>query len=136
MFSHIHTGVNDFERAFAFYSVVLKELGLVLRFKEVDTVANIHWAGWQKPDVNRPLFLIGKPYDKDAHFAGNGQMVAFLADSREQVRRVYGTAMANGGTCEGPPGLRPHYHANYYGAYFRDTEGNKVCVACHEAESI
>ena len=43
-------------------------------------------------------------------------------------------ALANGGTCEGAPGLRPHYHANYYGAYFRDTEGNKVGVVCHEAE--
>ena len=134
MFSHTHTGVTDFERAFAFYSVVLKELGLVLRFREDDEVANIHWAGWQTPDVARPLFLIGKPFDKEAHQVGNGQMVAFLATSREQVRRVYETALANGGTCEGAPGLRPHYHSNYYGAYFRDTEGNKVCVACHEAE--
>jgi catechol 2,3-dioxygenase-like lactoylglutathione lyase family enzyme len=135
MFSHIHTGVSDFERAFTFYSVVLKELGLVLRFKEEDLVTNIHWAGWQTPDVGRPLFLIGKPFDKEAHLAGNGQMVAFLASSRAQVRRVYDTALANGGVSEGPPGLRPHYHANYYGAYFRDTEGNKVGVACHEAES-
>ena len=134
MFSHIHTGVSDFERAFAFYSVVLKELGLVLRFREDDEVANIHWAGWQTPDVARPLFLIGKPFDKAAHQVGNGQMVAFLAVSRAQVRRVYETALANGGTCEGAPGLRPHYHANYYGAYFRDTEGNKVGVVCHEAE--
>jgi catechol 2,3-dioxygenase-like lactoylglutathione lyase family enzyme len=134
MLSHIHTGVTDFERAFTFYSVVLKELGLVLRFREDDEVANIHWAGWQTPDVARPLFLIGKPFDKAAHQVGNGQMVAFLATSREQVRRVYETALANGGTCEGAPGLRPHYHANYYGAYFRDTEGNKVGVVCHEAE--
>ena len=130
MFSHIHTGVTDFERAFTFYNVVLKELGLLLRFKEADNA----WAGWQTPDVGRPLFLIGKPFDKAAHQVGNGQMVAFLAASRAQVRRVYETALANGGTDEGAPGLRPHYHANYYGAYFRDTEGNKVGVACHEAE--
>ena len=134
MFSHIHTGVTDFDRAFAFYSMVLKELGLALRFKEADQDANIHWAGWQTPGVGRPLFLIGKPFDKEVHQVGNGQMVAFLASSRAQVRRVYETALANGGTCEGAPGLRPHYHANYYGAYFRDTEGNKVGVACHHAE--
>jgi len=40
-------------------------------------------------------------------------------------------ALASGGVSEGAPGLRPEYHANYYGAYFRDTEGNKLCVACH-----
>ena len=40
-------------------------------------------------------------------------------------------ALAHGARCEGPPGLRPEYHAHYYGAYFRDSEGNKLCVACH-----
>ena len=40
-------------------------------------------------------------------------------------------ALAHGGTCEGSPGLRPEYHAHYYGAYFRDPDGNKLCVACH-----
>jgi hypothetical protein len=40
----------------------------------------------------------------------------------------------HGGSCEGPPGLRPQYHAHYYGAYFRDPDGNKLCVCCHEPE--
>ena len=61
-------------------------------------------------------------------------MVAFLAQSREVVVRAFAVALANGATPEGPPGLRPEYHAHYFGAYFRDTEGNKVCVACHVAE--
>jgi predicted lactoylglutathione lyase len=61
-------------------------------------------------------------------------MAAFLADSRAQVDVVYQTALDHGGTSEGAPGLRPEYHANYYGAYFRDTEGNKLCVACHAAQ--
>ena len=65
------------------------------------------------------------------HDPGNGQIVAFLAKDRATVDRVHRTALANGGTCEGPPGLRPQYHANYYGAYFRDTEGNKGGVASH-----
>jgi len=47
------------------------------------------------------------------------------------VDRAHATALAQGGACEGPPGLRPHYHADYYGAYFRDPEGNKLCVCCH-----
>jgi lactoylglutathione lyase len=60
-------------------------------------------------------------------------MVAFLAKSRAIVEHAYAVALANGGTSEGAPGLRPEYHAHYYGAYFRDTEGNKLCVACHSA---
>jgi lactoylglutathione lyase len=62
-------------------------------------------------------------------------MVAFAAKDREAVRRMHATALAQGGKCEGPPGLRPQYHANYYGAYFRDHGGNKFCVACHDAQA-
>ena len=42
-------------------------------------------------------------------------------------------ALAQGGSCEGAPGVRAHYHAHYYGAYFRDPDGNKLCVVCHAA---
>jgi lactoylglutathione lyase len=58
-------------------------------------------------------------------------MTAFLASSREIVDKAYAVALANGGRSEGPPGLRPECHRHYYGAYFRDTERNKICVACH-----
>lgn len=54
--------------------------------------------------------------------------------ARSSVRAAYQTALRLGGRSEGAPGLRPEYHANYYGAYFRDTEGNKVCVVSHGAE--
>jgi hypothetical protein len=131
MFSHIFTGIAQFGRAFAFYDAVMSELGLTLRFKETDN----EWAGWQMPEGGRPLFIIGKPYDDQPHHPGNGQMVAFQAISREVVRRVHAAAISCGGVCEGLPGLRVHYHPNYYGAYFRDTEGNKVCVACHTPDN-
>jgi len=58
-------------------------------------------------------------------------MVAFMAKDRKTVEATYETALRNGGISEGLPGLRPEYHANYFGAYFRDPEGNKVCVASH-----
>jgi catechol 2,3-dioxygenase-like lactoylglutathione lyase family enzyme len=58
-------------------------------------------------------------------------MVAFLAETRAIVDRAYVVALTHGGTLEGAPGLRPEYHAHYYGAYFRDPDGNKLCVACH-----
>ena len=59
-------------------------------------------------------------------------MTAFLASTRAVVDRCYVVALQMGGRCEGMPGLRPHYHPNYYGAYFRDPDGNKICVCCHE----
>ena len=130
MFSHIFVGVADFERALRFYAPVMQALGQHQRF--IDRTRP--WAGWQTEGVARPLFLIGKPFEGE-HLAGNGQMTAFLADSRAQVDAVYQTALDFGGSSEGAPGLRPEYHAHYYGAYFRDTEGNKLSVACHVAEA-
>jgi len=127
MFSHIFLGVSDFERALAFYQPVLASLGLAQRFCERQRP----WAGWQSPGVARPLLLIGHPFDGQAAQPGNGPMTALLADSRGVVDQAYALALAHGGRCEGAPGLRPDYHAHYYGAYFRDPDGNKLCVVCH-----
>ncbi|MGH6647305.1 VOC family protein [Aquabacterium sp.] len=127
MFSHVMVGVTDFDRALAFYTPVMAALGVQFRFIEDERP----WAGWQSSPDPRPLFLIGRPHNQQAHQAGNGQTVAFLAQSREQVDAVHAVALAHGGCCEGPPGLRPQYHAHYYGAYFKDPDGNKLAVACH-----
>lgn len=81
----------------------------------------------------RPPLLIGRPYDGAPARVGNGQMVALLAPSRSAVAAAFDAALAHGGTCEGKPGLRPEYHAHYFGAYVRDPDGNKLCVCCHEA---
>ena len=127
MFSHIFVGVSDFDRALAFYDALMSALGIERRFCDHARP----WAGWQSSPGPRPLFLIGSPYDRQAPAPGNGQMVAFLADSRAGVDRAHAAALAHGGRCEGPPGPRPEYHAHYYGAYFRDPDGNKLAVACH-----
>jgi catechol 2,3-dioxygenase-like lactoylglutathione lyase family enzyme len=130
MISHVHVGIDDFERAFAFYSAVLPVLGLELKFKEAEN----GWAGWMMPGVARPLFLVGRPFDRQPASPGNGQMIALLAPDRAAVDRCHAVALVHGGRSEGAPGLRPHYHANYYGAYFRDPEGNKLAVCCHHPE--
>jgi catechol 2,3-dioxygenase-like lactoylglutathione lyase family enzyme len=127
MYSHIFVGVSDFGRALAFYRALMPVLGIQERFCDEDRP----WAAWQSHPDPRPLFLIGKPHNNQPHQSGNGQMTAFLAKDRGVVDLAYSVALAHGGTAEGAPGLRPEYHANYYGAYFRDTEGNKLCVACH-----
>jgi catechol 2,3-dioxygenase-like lactoylglutathione lyase family enzyme len=92
------------------------------------------WAGWKHPDTARPLFVVGKPFDGESATPGNGQMIALLAPDRQVVRNAHALALALAGTCEGSPGLRPEYHPDFYGAYFRDPEGNKLCVCCHDPE--
>ncbi len=128
MLSHVYIGINDFERAYPFYAELANMLRLAQKF--CDPVMG--WAGWMSPGIARPLLVIGRPYNGDQAVPGNGQMVALLAPDRMTVDLCHGFALASGGRCEGAPGLRPHYHPNYYGAYFRDLDGNKLCVCCHE----
>ncbi|MBI2772229.1 MAG: VOC family protein [Burkholderiales bacterium] len=129
MFSHVFTSVTNFHRALAFYTPLMAALGQEQRFVD----AGKPWAGWHSAGKTRPLFVICRPHNGEPHDAGNGQMVAFMAGDRATVDKAHALALANGGTDEGAPGLRPQYHAHYYGAYFRDPDGNKICVACHEA---
>jgi lactoylglutathione lyase len=131
MFSHVILGVSDFERALAFYEPLMAALGIERRFCD----RSRPWAGWQTPGAPRPLFLIGAPYNGEVPSPGNGQMVAFQAASRDVVRKAYEVALTHGGSSEGGPGLRPEYHASYYGAYFRDPDENKLCVVCHAEEA-
>jgi catechol 2,3-dioxygenase-like lactoylglutathione lyase family enzyme len=130
MLSHVNLGVSDFERAFAFYSAVLPILGWKPRFRGDERGL----AGWQPNEQDRPLLLVGRPFDGNPAHPGNGQMVALNAPSREAVREFHAAALAAGGACEGRPGLRPDYHPHFYGAYVRDTEGNKLCACCHDPE--
>jgi catechol 2,3-dioxygenase-like lactoylglutathione lyase family enzyme len=130
MLSHVFVGVTDFARAFGFYESLMTELGLTLKFSEPEKP----WAGWMRAGVDRPLFLIGHPYNGQRAAPGNGQMIALLAPNRKAVDGCYARAIANGAQSEGQPGLRPHYHPHYYGAYFRDPDGNKLCVCCHGPE--
>lgn len=127
MISHTFFGTNDPERATAFYAPIMAALGWRQRHTEKPS----HLAIWNPAETTRPLFVLGRPFDGGEAAPGNGGMVALLASDRATVDRVYEIAIAGGARCEGKPGLRPHYHANYYGAYFRDLDDNKLCVVCH-----
>jgi predicted lactoylglutathione lyase len=83
------------------------------------------WACWQRPGEAEKLW-VGKPQNGQPASHGNGWMVALTAPSRAAVDAAYAAAIAAGGTDEGQPGLRPTYAADYYGAYVRDLEGNKL----------
>ncbi|PZQ99169.1 MAG: glyoxalase [Cereibacter sphaeroides] len=130
MLSHCFVGVNDFPRALRFYQAVMEALGHQQRFLEPER----SWAGWQAKGQPRPLFLIGAPENGNAASPGNGQMPALLAPTRAAVVAAHAAGLASGGSDEGAPGLRPQYHANYFGAYLRDPDGNKIGIACHDEQ--
>ncbi|MEI4471332.1 VOC family protein [Frigidibacter sp. MR17.24] len=124
MFSHVTLGTGDIDRARAFWGPVAAILGLRPRR------ADDRWLIWEGADA-RPLLVVMRPFDGGPASAGNGAMVAFLAPDRATVDRAHAAALAHGGSDEGAPGLRPQYHADYYGAYLRDPDGNKLCIVCH-----
>lgn len=125
--SHLTVGVNDVAAAIAFYDAVLGELGIKRER------GGQGFAGWGREGEGG--FYVTRPFDRKAASAGNGVSVSFLAPSREAVDRFWRRARECGGTDEGPPGLRPHYHENYYAAYVRDPDGNKIAAVCHQPEA-
>lgn len=127
MISHVVIGITDFGRAMRFYAPLMEALGLKVRL----TDPGKPWTVWVSPDAPRPLFIIRQPLDGEPANPGNGHMTALLAPDRATVERCHALAMQHGGTDEGAPGLRPQYHSDYWGAYFRDPDGNKLCVVCH-----
>ncbi|BBP76645.1 VOC family protein [Pseudomonas gingeri NCPPB 3146 = LMG 5327] len=125
MFSHIQLGARDLPRMIAFYEAVLAELGLVRMDDDQDN--GPPGAGWQLPGRGWPQFFVQEPFNGLPATWGNGVQVSFAAPSQAAVRAAWNRALALGARDEGAPGLRPDYSADYYGAYCRDPEGNKLC---------
>ncbi|GAB5452911.1 MAG: VOC family protein [Halioglobus sp.] len=123
MFSHVTIGSADPNKASEFYDAVLGTLGIATLFSFEGVVAYGDTTGAK-------TFLV-KPFDGGEPVPGNGGHIAYLAQTRAQVDAFHAAALKFGGTDEGAPGLRAHYHPNYYGAYVRDPEGNKLQAVCH-----
>ena len=117
MIHHVSVGANDIARARAFYDPLMALLGL--RVISADGRAANYGTG----DVQ---FSVETPVDGRPASAGNGVHVAFQARDRAMVQAFYETGLAHGGIDDGAPGVRPEYDANYYGAFVRDPDGNKV----------
>ena len=115
MLGYVTLGTNDLARAAKFYDALTAEMG-VGRMMENDQF--IAWGGHGGAGIG-----LTKPFDGNAASVGNGVMVALEAKDQEQVHRLYDIAIANGGTCEGPPGPRGE---GFYAGYFRDLDGNKL----------
>jgi len=122
MFDHIGFPVRDAVQSRAFYTAALATLGIgvVIEFPG--------WVGFGKP--GRPQFWLG-----GQGAPPSGVHLAFAAATRADVDAFYDAAIAAGGRDNGGPGLRPDYHANYYGAFVFDPDGHNVEAVCHPAES-
>lgn len=116
MIGYVTLGTNDLPRAATFYDTIAAEMG-VGRMMEFGS-----YIAWGSPG-GPPGIALTKPFDGNPASVGNGVMVALEAKDRDQVHRLYDTAIANGGTDEGAPGDRG---GGFYAAYFRDPDGNKL----------
>ncbi|MDE1166490.1 MAG: VOC family protein [Pseudomonas sp.] len=125
MFSHIQLGARDLPRMIDFYQQVLSELGLVRLSDDGDD--GPPGAGWQIPGQHWPQFFVQQPFNGLPATWGNGVQVSFMACTQAAVDAAWAKAIGLGALDEGAPGLRPQYGADYYGAYCRDVEGNKLC---------
>lgn len=119
MIGYTTLGTADLERARAFYDAVLPELGAKPLF------ASEREAYWSDGSEGAK-FAVVLPFDGKAPSVGNGNMVALKAKTRAQVDSTYRAALQHGGTDEGGPG--PRGEGPFYGAYFRDLDGHKICV--------
>ena len=126
MIGYVTLGTNDIGKARAYYDALLGSIGASRLMEFGDDVGGFTlWGtGWGKPGL-----ALTHPYNKQPAVPGNGNMVALVMDSREKVDAFYAKALELGGTDEGPPGVRGDDGPQaFYGAYFRDPEGNKICA--------
>ena len=124
MLGYVTLGTSDLDRARAFYDALLGELGATRKMQFEETGFTLYGTGGGAPGI-----AVTRPYDGGQASAGNGNMAAIAADSRAAVDRLHAKAMALGASDEGAPGLRtPEGPRAFYGASFRDLDGNKLCV--------
>ncbi|HEV7692859.1 MAG TPA: VOC family protein [Hyphomonadaceae bacterium] len=125
MLDHIGLRVTDVERARLFYTKALAPLGITI-VMEVSAERTGSYAYLGYGEGSKPYFWVGQNGPATA-----GLHVAFATDSRAKVDAFYKAAMAAGGKDNGPPGVRAHYHPNYYGAFVLDHDGHNIEAVCH-----
>lgn len=121
MYSHVMVGTNDPDQARAFYDATFGALG-------ISGEHTPKGAFYGSPQTG--MFGVTTPRDEQAATRANGGTIGFNAKSKAEVDAWHAAALANGGTCDGPPGSRPYSDMPMYGAYVRDPVGNKLCAFC------
>jgi catechol 2,3-dioxygenase-like lactoylglutathione lyase family enzyme len=128
MLDHMTFRVADIARSRAFYAAALQPLGYSVLFDQVHDGASIVGLG-QGGHIDS--WLVQGPPAQGAAVLTRGCHLAWLAPDRAAVDAFHAAALAAGGTDNGAPGLRPHYHPHYYGAFVLDPDGNNVEAVCH-----
>jgi len=123
MLDHVTLKVSGLARSKAFYDAALKPLGITHLYNEAQTFAGYGISP-------KAFFWIGV-----SAAPITGAHVALAADNRATVDVFYKAALAAGATDNGKPGLRPHYHENYYAAFVLDPDGHNIEAVCHHAAS-
>jgi catechol 2,3-dioxygenase-like lactoylglutathione lyase family enzyme len=127
MIDHTGIAVSDYARSKTFYDAAFGALGgSMLMQVPTQFTGGKHVVGYGR---DKPVFWL-----REGGEPGPGRHVAFTAQSRTDVDAFYKSALAAGGTDNGAPGLRPHYHADYYGAFVLDPDGNNIEAVCHRSE--
>lgn len=125
MIGYVTVGTNDIAKAQAFYDSLLGTIG-GKRLMEMPEHGGFTMYG---TNLTSPAIAVTQPYDGNAATVGNGNMVAIVMDERSRVDTFYAKAIELGASCEGKPGLRGEEGDQaFYGAYFRDLDGNKFCA--------
>ncbi len=121
MIGYTTLGTNNLPRAIAFYDALFAEIGV----QQITTFSR--GVGWG-PGADQPMFAVMTPFDGQSASVGNGVMISLHCSSHAQVLALYAKAMALGSVDEGAPGFRGD---EYFGAYFRDLDGNKLAAFCY-----
>ena len=124
MIHHVSLGTNDLDQAKAFYDPLMERLGLRC-IKQSDRIVAY--------GLTEVVFSLERPLDGKPAKPGNGVHVAFHAGHRDTVDACYRAGLNNGGTNDGPPGIRAKYDAHYYAAFLRDPDGNKIEIVTFAA---
>ena len=119
LLDHVTIGVSNVERSMKFYDRALRPLGIVWLYAEAE-----EYAGYGISP--KAFFWIGSK-----EMPQTGAHIAFTAPDRATVDRFHDEAIAAGGRDNGRPGIRPHYHAHYYGAFVLDPDGHNIEAVCH-----
>ena len=125
MFDHVKFGVSDYAASKAFFLKALEPLGVAVAAEGPPT----YGVELIRPKNNCSL-IIFQTKEKPAHLH-----LAFTAENRQQVEAFHRAALEAGGRDNGKPGLRPHYHANYYAAFVIGPDGHNIEVVCHTPEA-
>jgi catechol 2,3-dioxygenase-like lactoylglutathione lyase family enzyme len=123
MFDHVKFGVTDYAASRAFYLKALEPLGVAVIAEGPPTY------GLELSSNAKASLCLYQTTEKPAHLH-----LAFTAETRDQVHAFYRAALDAGGKDNGAPGLRPHYHANYFAAFVIGPDGHNIEVVCHERE--